>query len=128
MQDQGCGNPRPQMFRVGGDSEQGLGRGLEQDLVEHRLVGIGEIADGRRQGKDQVIIVYRQQIGLAGLEPSMCGAALALGAMSISTGVVGDLNLFAGATAQYVATERGAAAAFDGRHNLELAETQVPGV
>jgi hypothetical protein len=43
----------------------------------------------------------------------------------VTAGVVGDLRLCATRAAQRVATELGTAAVFDGRHDLELAETEV---
>src|SRR5678815_2704074 len=39
--------------------------------------------------------------------------------------VIGDLVVPAGFATQHVATQRRAAALFDGRHDLELAQTQV---
>ena len=45
--------------------------------------------------------------------------------MPVATGVVGDLRLGARRAAQRVAAERDAAALFDGRHDLQLAEAQV---
>jgi hypothetical protein len=50
---------------------------------------------------------------------------LALRAVSVAARVVGDLRLGARRAAQRVAAERGAAALFDGRHDLQLAEAQV---
>ena len=37
------------MFGISGDGERGLGGGLEQQIVDHRLVLIGDVGDGRRQ-------------------------------------------------------------------------------
>ena len=45
--------------------------------------------------------------------------------MPVATGVVGDLGVIAGRALQHMATQRRAAAAFDRRHDLELAETEV---
>jgi hypothetical protein len=45
--------------------------------------------------------------------------------MAIAAGVVGDLVGPATLTAQYMATQRRAAALLDGRHDLELSEAQV---
>jgi len=45
--------------------------------------------------------------------------------MSVAAGVVSDLYFRAAFTTQYVATELSAAATFDCRHNLELAEVEV---
>ena len=61
------------MPRVSRDGLQGLGGGLEQEGVNHRLVVLGEITDWRVQGKHQVIILARQQVDLARFEPTMRG-------------------------------------------------------
>src|SRR5260370_30785445 len=71
-----------------------------------------------------MVIIHRQEIGRTGLEPALRGAPLALGAVPITAGVVGDLGLRAGTAAQRVPTEGGAAAVLNGRHDLELAETE----
>ena len=45
--------------------------------------------------------------------------------MPVAARVVGDLNLLAALAAQYMSTERGAAALLDGRHHFELTQAQV---
>ena len=72
-----------------------------------------------------MVIVERQQVGLARLEPAARGARLALRAMPIATGVVGDLHLRASVATQYMSPQRRAAALLDGGHHLELTEAQV---
>ncbi len=42
------------MLVVGGDREHGLGAGLEQDIVDHGLVMVGDLGDRAWQGEDQV--------------------------------------------------------------------------
>ena len=58
----------------------------------------------------------------------MRGARLALRAMAVTAGVVGNLDLFAAGTAQHVTTQRRAAALFDRRHDLQLSQTQLCGL
>jgi len=53
------------MLRIGGDRQQGLGRGLEQQVINDSLVLVGDVGDGRRQCEHDMIIRHRQQIGLA---------------------------------------------------------------
>jgi len=48
-----------EVFWVGGDGSQGLGRSLEQQIVDDRLVVIGDVTDRRRQREDQVIVWHR---------------------------------------------------------------------
>src|SRR5438552_17546014 len=125
MQDQGHANLRAEMLRVGGDGAQRLRGELEQQVIDHRLVVVGDGADRRRQGEHQVVIVQRQEVGLPGLEPTARGTCLALRAMPVAAGVVGDLHLRAGMATQYMSSQRRAAALFDGGHHLELTEAQV---
>ena len=74
-----------------------------------------------------MVVIHRQQVSLAVLQPAPGGTALALRTVPVAAGVVGDLDLCAVFTAQQVTTERGTAAALNGRHHLQLAETQMPG-
>ena len=48
-----------EMLGIGGDAQERLGGGLEQDVVDHGLVLIGDVGDGRRQGEDDMIIFHR---------------------------------------------------------------------
>ena len=80
------------------------------------------------QGEDQVVVIYRQEVLLAGFKPAPGGRALALGAVPVAAGVVGDLELRALLAAQYMAAQFSTAAAFYGGHDLELPEAQVSGM
>jgi hypothetical protein len=116
---------RTQMLRIGSNGAQRLGRHLEQQTVDHRLVGVGDGADRRRQGKHQVVIRHRQQIGLTGFKPALRSPGLALRAMPVAAGVVADFDMRAGIAAQHMSPQRRRAALFDGRHDLELPQAQV---
>jgi len=126
MQDQGQAETRTQMSRVGGDGLQDLGRDLKQQAVDHCLVGVGDVADRCRQGKDDVVVLDRQQVDLAGLEPTPGGAALTFRAMPVAARVIGDLVMGTGRAMQHMAAQRRAAALRDRRHDLELAEAKMP--
>ncbi len=128
MQDQRQTGSGAQMSRISCDGLHRLGGRLEQHGVDDRLVVVGETADRRRQCEHQVVVLHRQQIGLARVEPTPGGAALAGGTVAIAAGVVGDLAVIAGGTTQYMAAERRGAAGLDGRHHLELAEADMPPV
>jgi hypothetical protein len=56
----------------------------------------------------------------------MSGSTLALWAMPVTAGVVGDLLMLTGRTTQGMTAERRSAAGLDGRHHLELVEADVP--
>src|SRR5262249_36786478 len=48
-------------------------------VVDHLLVLVGDVADRRRQGEDDVEVGYRQQLGLPLLHPLSRRGPLALG-------------------------------------------------
>ncbi len=54
-----------EVLRIGGDGDQGLGGGLEQDGVDLGLVVVGDVGDRLRQGEDEVEVRHRQQLRLA---------------------------------------------------------------
>jgi hypothetical protein len=53
------------MLGVGCNGDQGLGRDLEQQAIDDRLVVIGDVGDLSRQGEDDMEVGNRQQFGLA---------------------------------------------------------------
>jgi hypothetical protein len=72
-----------------------------------------------------MVIRHWQQSGLTGVEPASRGACLALRAMPVAAGIVGNLDLRAGLAAQHMAAQRRGAALFDGRHDLAVTQAQV---
>ena len=121
-------DPGPQMLRIGGDRQQGLGRGLEQQVINDSLVLVGDVCDGRRQCEHDMIIRHRQQIGLARRQPFLCRLALALRAVPVTARVVRYLAVRAVLAARDMPAERRRAAALDRRHHLELAEAHMAGI
>jgi hypothetical protein len=77
-----------EVLGVGRDGGQGLGRGLEQEVVDDRLVLVGDVGDGRRQREHDVIVRHWQQIGLARRQPVLCRRTLALWAMAVAARIV----------------------------------------
>src|SRR5215469_17007139 len=119
-----------EVLGIGRDGDQGLGGSLEQDVVDHRLVVVGDVGDLGRQRKHDVEVRYRQQLGLTCGEPLPRSGSLAFGAMAVTTGVIGDLYMAALVVlaARDVPAERCRAAVLDRRHHLELAEADMAGV
>jgi hypothetical protein len=99
---------------VGGDCEQGFSRRAEQQVVDHRLVVVGDWRDLGGQREDHVEIADRQQIGFAGRKPILRRRVLTLWAMAIAARVVGDAAVAAIFAALDMATERRRAALLDG--------------
>ena len=128
MQHGGDADPGAKMLRVGGDCDGGFGRCLEQDVVDDGLVLIGDVGDRAGQRVDEVEVGYRQQLGLALFQPRASRCRLALGAVPVAAGVVGDDRVGASFAACNMTTESRRAAALDGRHHLQLAEAHMAGV
>jgi hypothetical protein len=94
------------MLRVGGEGGQRLGGGPEQEVVDGGLVLERDGADRGRQGEDDVIIRNRQEFGLAVFEPLPRRGGLALRAVAVAAGIVGDALVRAVLAALDVAAER----------------------
>jgi hypothetical protein len=80
----GGADARAEVLGIGSDREQRLCRSAEQQVVDHRLVLVGDWSDLGWQREDQMEIADRQQIGLAGGEPVPRCRALALRAMAVA--------------------------------------------
>ena len=102
-------DPRAQMFRIGGDLQEGLGRGAKEHAVNNPLVLEGQGCDRLRQCEDDVKVLDRQQLASALFEPRRAGGALALWAMAIAAGTIRDRAMPAAVALFDVATERGGA-------------------
>ena len=121
-------DPGAQMLRVGRDREHGVGRDLEQQVVDHALVLVGDVADGRWQREDDVEVGHREQLALALFHPLSGRGSLALRAMPVAAAVVGDDGVAAVLAARDVPAESRRAAALDGRHHLHLGKAHVTGI
>jgi len=82
-----------EVFGVGRDGDQGLGCGFEQQVIDDRLVVIGHVGDRSRQGEDNMEIGHGQQFGLAVGQPLLGRGGLALRAMTVAAGIVGDAQV-----------------------------------
>jgi hypothetical protein len=119
-------NAAAQVLGICSDGEQRLGCRAEQQVVNDRLVLVGDWGDLRRQGEDYMEVADRQQISLARGKPVPCRRALTLGTMAVATRVVGDAAVAALLAALDMAAESSRAATLDRRHHLELAEAHMP--
>ena len=117
-----------EVLGIGGDRQQCLGGGAEQEVVDDRLVLVGDRGDLGRQREDDMEIADRQQIGLAGREPILRRRPLTLGAVAIAARVVGDAAVAAIFAALDMPAERGRTALLDRRHDLELPQAHMSGI
>src|SRR5215471_21357154 len=91
-----------EMLGVGRDGDQGLGGGLEQQVIDDRLVVIGDVGDRSGQGEDDMEVGHGQKFGLAVGQPLLRSNSLALGAVPVAAGVVGDAQMGAVLAALYM--------------------------
>jgi len=117
-----------EVLRVSRDGEHRLRRGLEQQIVDHGLVLVGDVANRRRQCEDDVEVGNREQFGLARRHPLACRRALALRAVPVAAAVVGDRGVGAVLAARNVSAEGRRTAVLDGAHHLELEQADVAAV
>src|SRR5215472_7037659 len=86
----GGADARAEVPGIGGDREQRFGRCAEQQVVDYRLVLVGDWSDLGGQREDHMEIADPQQIGLASGKPIFRRRSLTLWAMTVATRVVGD--------------------------------------
>ena len=117
-----------EVLGVGRDRDQGLGGNFQQQVIDDRLVVIGDVGDRPRQGEDDMEIGHGQEIGLAVGQPLLGSVGLALRTVPVAAGVVGDTQVCAGLAAFDMAAQRRRSAALDRRHDLQLAEVHMAGM
>jgi hypothetical protein len=110
------------------DRDQRLSGGLEQDVVDDCLVLVSDVADRAWEREHHMIVRHRQQLGFARGEPFLRSGALALRAVPVAAGVVGDRRIGAVLTARDMAAKRCRAATLDCRHHLQLLEAEMAGM
>jgi hypothetical protein len=128
VQHGGDADPGAEVLRVCGDRQHRLCRELEQQVVEDGLVLVGDVGDPSRQREHDVIIRHRQQLGFAIGEPLLGRGALALRAVPVAAGIVGDGRVGAVLAARDMAAEGCRAAVLDRRHYLQLVEADMAGM
>ena len=85
----------PEVVGVGRHLQQGPGRGLKEDAIDHLRVLQGKGSESLGQREHHVEIGHGQEVRLLGLKPLGRLTALALGTVPVPAGVVGDLPLAA---------------------------------
>jgi len=73
-------------------------------------------------------IGHGQQFGLAVGQPLLGSGSLALRAVPVTAGVIGDAQVRAGLAAFDMTAQRRCSAALDRRHHLQLAEAHMAGM
>ena len=130
MQNRGDADVGAEMLGIGCDRQHGLGRGFEQQVVDDRLVLVGDIGDRSRQCEHDVKVADGQQLRLTLGEPCLGGSALALGAVPVAAAIVDDdhVGALVVLAARHMAAEHRRAAVLDRTHDLHLAEAHMAGI
>ena len=90
VEDRQAADLAAQVARVVPKRRERLPRRVEKEAVEDPRVPLGEGVQGMGQGEDHMEILDRQQLRLPRREPALFGQRLALRAVPVPTGVVGD--------------------------------------
>src|SRR5215472_16276220 len=101
------------MLGVSRDGDQGVGGGFEQQVIDDRLILIGDVGDRSRQREDDMEIGHGQQFGLAVGQPLLGSSGLTLWAMAIAAGIVADAQVGALLAAFDMPAQRRRSAALD---------------
>ena len=109
-----------QVLGIGGDGEQGLGRGPEQDAIELSLILIGNCCNLLRKSEHNVKILSVQEFGLTVLEPLSPSKRLAFWAVAIRTGVESVALMPAMVTLLQMAAQNSSPADLDRGHDTAL--------
>ena len=117
-----------EMPGIGSDDAQRLGGGGEQDAIDDGLIVESDLGDRRRHREDDVEVRHRQQLGLSVGQPLSTRQPLALRAVPVAAGIIGDAKLAAAVALLDMTAQRGRAAGFDGAHNTALTAAQMAGM
>jgi len=116
-----------EMTGVGGEGAQGRGGGLEQEVVGQAAVVQGDRVEVVRQSEDDVEVGDGKGLGTACGEPALGVGGLALGAVAVAAGVVGDADGAAAVAGVGAAAEGGGAAEGNGAQGSALGAGQGMG-
>ena len=110
-----------QALRVGSDRSQRVVGRRKEDSVEDTLVLECQRAHRVRHREDDVKVSQRNQIAGSAGDPLVALLPLALGAVAVAAGVVGEAEILAASGAMVaMAAKRRRTAARDGAHDLQL--------
>jgi len=117
-----------EVLGIGRDGDQRLGGGFEQQVIDDRLVLIGDrlsLRAARRRHGDRT--PARVRPGAIG-QPILGSRGLTLRAVPVPAGVLRDAQVRAGLAVFDMTAQRRRSAALDRGPNLELAEAHMAGI
>ena len=113
-----------QMLGIGGDGSQGLGRGPEENAIDHPLVLVSDSGNLFRHGEDDVKVLGLEDLGKTILNPVSASQRLALWAVPITAAVVEDALMATRIAPLDMTAESGGPAHLDSCHDAPLAQRQ----
>ena len=105
MQDREEADVGAEMPRIACHGQEGVGHGLKQARIEGTRVLQHQRAEGMREREHHMEVGDVEELRFAGGKPRRLRAALALGAMPIATGVIGNLGVVTVVALRLVASE-----------------------
>src|SRR5207249_5128533 len=106
----------PEVARIAAEGGERGRDGAKKQRVDDAGIALRECVQGVRQGEDDVEVLHGEQLGAPGGEPALFRQGLALRAVSVATGVVGDPLGAARVARLSMAAEGSGAAGLDGLH------------
>jgi hypothetical protein len=125
VQDGGDPDVGAEVPGIGGNGGERLGCSGKQQSVDLGLILVGDGTERGRQREHHMEIRHRQQFGFARCQPRLGGWPLALGAVPVAAGVVGDARVGAVLAALDVTAQGRGPAGFDRGHDAPLADAQT---
>jgi hypothetical protein len=115
---------RAEVFGIGRNRLQGVGRDSEEQAIDHLLILICDAVDRFRYGKDDMEVLAVEKLSLAIFYPIRAGQGLALWAMAIAAAVVEHAPVFAPIALFEMAAESGGATQLDRTHDAPLSRRE----
>src|SRR5712691_9830708 len=110
----------PQMFGIGGDGGQGLGRGSEQNAVDEIFVLVSNGRDLFGEREDDMKILRLENFRFSFFDPFRARQRLALGAMSVAAAIVAGTLVRTAVAPLEMTAEGRRPAHLDGGHDAPL--------
>src|SRR3981081_4401823 len=115
-----------QMFGIGSDGGQGLGRGTKQNAVDDLFILVSDGSDLFGDGEDDMKIVSRENFGRSFLDPLSTRERLALGAGAVAAAAVTRPLITTAVAAFEMTAESCGATHLDRGHDASLGRRERP--
>src|SRR5271157_1177281 len=114
-----------QVFGIGGDFDDGLSAGSEQEIIEQTCVLQSQHVEFMGHSEHDMEIAGGQKFALPGRQPALAGLRLAVGAVPISARVIRDGLITAERALIAVTTQGSGTAALNGPKGFQLLKAEA---